>query len=253
MNRTLHRNLMIIALSLAAAACFTVTPGELGRGPRHGWWDGLGEVLPHDSFPADCNLCHLPQDWSSLRPGFDFDHLAETGVELEGSHAAAQCLRCHNDRSPSQVLSTLSCTGCHEDVHSGHLGADCTSCHDQLTWQAVGQRVMHDHQRFPLVGIHASTSCWRCHPGEDAQRFTPTPTDCVACHTKDLNNANNPDHNALGWVDRCDSCHVPLLWQAAELDPNFASGSGASSTQVGETAAQDALAQEIVGYLKSLR
>jgi len=246
MRSPLRRILLIIGLSFAGAACFVVTPHELGRGPRHGWWDGLGEVLPHDDFPADCKLCHLPQDWSSLRHDFSFDHELETGVALEGRHEAAQCLRCHNDREPIEVLATLGCAGCHEDVHLGKLGAECTSCHDQWTWQANGQRVMHDHSRFPLVGIHAATSCRRCHPGADTDYFAPTDTECVSCHGKDLNRAKNPDHISLGWVDRCDACHVPLHWQAVELDPNFSSSAGPLSQE------SDGLAQQIVGYLKSL-
>ncbi len=215
-----------LALSYLAAACVAIGLGELGRGPRHGWWDGLGVVLPHDTFPADCDLCHVADDWSVLRADFSFDHLAETGVALDGAHASAQCLRCHNDRGPSQVLGTLGCVGCHEDVHFGQLGSDCAACHDESTWEANGQLANHDHSRFPLVGIHASTSCRRCHTGADVGNFTPIDNECVTCHRDDLARAQNPDHAALGWVQNCDACHVPLHWNAAELDPDFAAGGG---------------------------
>ncbi|MEZ6021278.1 MAG: hypothetical protein R3F17_14660 [Planctomycetota bacterium] len=50
-----------------------------------GWWRGLGPVMPHDSFPADCSLCHLGGDWNTIRADFEFDHTAETGYALEGA------------------------------------------------------------------------------------------------------------------------------------------------------------------------
>lgn len=225
----LPRWLLMGCLSFMAVACFSVQVGELGRGPRHGWWDGLGAVLPHESFPADCSTCHLPQDWSTLQPEFAYDHLAETGVPLEGRHAEAQCLRCHNDRAPIEVLSNMSCASCHEDVHFGQLGADCTRCHDESSWLPSGQLLNHAHSRFPLVGIHAATDCRRCHIGAEVGNFTPVDNECISCHGDDLARANNPNHIALGWVNRCDSCHVPLSWNAAELDPNFSAASSATS------------------------
>ena len=217
--RFLRRRLALVLLLALTAACITTS---LGRGPRHGWWDGLGPVLPHDDFPADCKLCHVGDDWTDLRVDFRFDHEAETGRALEGAHADARCLLCHNDRGPVQVFDTLGCAGCHEDRHFGRLGTDCERCHDQVTWQPQLQVMKHDHSRFPLVGIHASTQCYRCHPGAEVGNFSPTPVECVNCHADDLAAANNPDHQALGWIDRCDRCHMPLDWQAVELDPNAA-------------------------------
>ena len=113
----------MLALYAVVVAC-----ASLGaRDPQlHGWWKGLGPVMPHDSFPADCSLCHEGTSWQTLRADFSFDHEAETGVPLSGAHAQAQCLRCHNDRGPVATFQARSCAGCHEDIHLGMLGVDCS-------------------------------------------------------------------------------------------------------------------------------
>lgn len=194
----------------------------VARGPRnveqHRWWMGFGPVLPHETFPADCSLCHVGAKWNTLTDDFFFDHEAETGVPLVGAHLEAACLRCHNDRGPVENFVAQGCAGCHEDIHFGRLGPDCTKCHQQETWRPLNQIAMHNQTRFPLVGVHAATSCRRCHVGAEVGIFVPTDNQCVTCHQDDLARATNPNHVALGWVDRCDRCHVPTTWEQAEID-----------------------------------
>ena len=204
-----------LALAFLALACMVQTPQ---RAEIHRWWGGLGPVLPHETFPSDCKLCHTGAGWHELVPEFAYDHAAETGVPLEGAHAAAQCLRCHNDRGPVSVFASQGCAGCHEDIHVGQLGDDCESCHVETTWQPYGQIERHLHTRFPLTGVHAVTACHRCHPGGEVGRFVPTDIECVTCHASDLAAAVNPNHIGLGWVDNCDRCHLPMSWNQAELD-----------------------------------
>jgi hypothetical protein len=204
--------LLAFAALCMAGACLTQ---DLGRGPQHGWWDGLGPVMPHDTFPADCQLCHEGQDWQSLRDDFSFDHYRETGVRLDGAHEEARCLRCHNDRGPVASFMAQGCAGCHEDVHFGKLGSRCSDCHDQNTWWAHGQVEKHNQTRFPLIGVHAVTSCRRCHFGAEVGNFLPTDTECLTCHGDDL--ARTTNHAGLGWVDRCDRCHIPTSWNQAEV------------------------------------
>ena len=215
--RALSREGRPQVLALAAAsilvACALQRPGGLDV---HRWWAGMGPVIPHDEFPADCSLCHDGGDWNSLRDDFEFDHAQQTGVALEGSHQDAQCLRCHNDRGPVQVFAERGCAGCHEDVHQAQLGSRCTDCHQQMTWLPVGQIERHSRTRFPLNGVHAITDCSRCHPGADVGRFAPTDNECVTCHYDNLLTAQNPDHFAFGWIDNCDRCHLPTTWQAAQ-------------------------------------
>jgi hypothetical protein len=205
--------LVVAAISLLLAACAMQRTGGL---EVHRWWAGLGPVVPHESFPSDCELCHVGGTWNVLRPDFEFDHEAATGVPLEGAHSAAQCLRCHNDRGPVQVFAERGCAGCHEDVHQGWLGPRCDDCHQEVTWQAVGQIERHARTRFPLNGVHAVTACQSCHFGADVGRFTPLSNECVSCHFDNLQAAQNPDHFAFGWTDRCDRCHLPTTWNEAE-------------------------------------
>lgn len=217
----LHRKkilllLVAVALSGFALACVMQSGSRSGSGARHRWWSGLGPVLPHDTFPSDCTLCHVGGNWNRLNDHFDFDHEAETGVALIGAHSQAKCLRCHNDRGPVEVFAAKGCVGCHQDFHHGELGPDCTSCHVEQTWRPVGQIERHNQTRFPLVGVHAATACFRCHPGAEVGNFLPTDTECVTCHQDDL--ARTTNHINLGWVNRCDRCHLPTSWNQAEID-----------------------------------
>jgi hypothetical protein len=212
--RTLARTVLpLVALALLVVACVMPSPG---RAARHRWWSGLGPVLPHETFPGDCQLCHEGDRWHELKDTFEYDHEARTGVALEGAHAAARCLRCHNDRGPVAFFQAQGCSGCHEDVHRGALGPRCDDCHTQASWVPFGQMEKHRQTRFPLYGVHAVTSCRRCHPASEIGVFTPTDTECVTCHVDDLNRTTN--HVGLGWVDRCDRCHMPTAWEQAEAD-----------------------------------
>lgn len=183
----------------------------------HRWWAGLGPVLPHANFPADCTLCHVGSGWNDLRADFSFDHLERTGVPLHGAHEAARCLRCHNDRGPVETFAAQGCAGCHEDVHQAQLGNDCRSCHQESNWRALGMHERHNRTRFPLIGAHAATACERCHVGAEVGRFVPTDIQCVSCHQADLAETVLPNHFALGWVDNCDRCHMPTTWNQAEI------------------------------------
>lgn len=206
---------------LMALLPLLVMVGCMVQGPRdgalHRWWSALGPVLPHDTFPADCSLCHVGRTWNVLVDDFRFDHERETGVRLEGAHAQARCLRCHNDRGPIEVFAARGCAGCHEDFHQGELGKDCTKCHDQHTWNPEGQIEMHNRTRFPLTGAHLAVACHRCHPGIWAGRIYPTDTACVTCHVDDVQQANNPPHIGLGFVDDCERCHVTTSWNHARV------------------------------------
>lgn len=203
----------LILPALLVAAC--VTPGPTVSGSLHRWWAGLGPVLPHDTFPGDCRLCHVGTGWNKLKDNFKFNHKVNTGFALEGAHKQAQCLLCHNDRGPVAVFNAKGCAGCHEDVHSGDLGNNCATCHTKDTWRPEQQLERHNHSRFPLTGAHAIVACHKCHVGQRVGNFKPVSARCLNCHTRDLNNTTNPPHLGLGWTDNCQRCHLPTKWEQA--------------------------------------
>ncbi len=217
-NRTLLALARLgLTLGLALALTFACAlPRD--QVPPQGWWEGFGPVIPHDQFPADCGLCHTGQGWQELRPDFAFDHEAETGWALEGPHATAQCLRCHNDRGPAADFAARGCGGCHEDVHLGQLGPSCEDCHELPDWRPDGQISEHQRTRFPLIGAHASTACRACHPGAEIGVFGPTDTECLSCHRDDLARAKDPDHLAQGWTGGCEECHIPTGWSGGAFN-----------------------------------
>ncbi|MEX1023695.1 MAG: hypothetical protein WD226_01340 [Planctomycetota bacterium] len=191
-------------------ACITGGDGAVGE--VHDWWSARGPVVPHDTFPGDCALCHVGDDWHTLADDFSFDHEARTGVALEGAHAAAQCLRCHNDRGPVELFARRGCAGCHDDVHRGKLGTTCDVCHDQRDWRPNEMIAIHSRTRFPLEGAHAAVACWRCHPGADAGNFAPVDVSCATCHAADLARAV-PDHRSFS--NACEDCHRTTTWTSA--------------------------------------
>lgn len=204
------RSLAVLALFVLVVACALV--------PQHGWDPAYGPVVPHDKFPADCSLCHMGSDWHTLRPDFRFDHAAKTGVALEGAHATAGCLLCHNDRGPAGQFAAVGCAGCHADVHRAQLGRNCGDCHDERTWYPREAIARHDRTRFPLVGAHAATACFRCHGGAQVGNFSGAPSECSACHQADRNRTTAPDHRALNYSQDCSRCHLPTDWRPARFD-----------------------------------
>jgi hypothetical protein len=207
---TLVRRLLGALLLIAPLACLSTAGRE--DVPPQGWWAGRGPVVPHETFPADCTLCHTGDDWQTLRDDFEFDHLAETGYALVGAHARAECLRCHNDRGPAQAFANRGCAGCHEDVHRNQLGSNCESCHDQGDWRPNEAIAAHNRTRFPLIGSHAAVPCFRCHLGAQVGNFIGADTECTSCHQADLAQALDPDHLAQGWTQNCEECHIATAW-----------------------------------------
>lgn len=207
--------LMLAACSLAASC--VLAPRARRLGPQQ-WNPDRGPVVPHDTFPSDCSICHEGGGWAKIRADFTFDHQQQTGVPLFGAHHDAQCLRCHNDRGPVAAFSKRGCAGCHEDIHRGQLGSRCGHCHNQSDWVPEGQVVLHNRTRFPLVGAHTAVACFRCHPGAQVGNFSRAPVRCEACHQQDVARAGSPDHRALGWTQNCERCHKPTTWAGAGFD-----------------------------------
>jgi hypothetical protein len=206
----------LLGLVLLPLAC-TARWRAVVRAPRQGWWEERGPVVPHDQFPADCTLCHAGDDWRTIREDFQFDHLAETGTPLNGAHALAECLRCHNDRGPVALFAQRGCAGCHEDVHRGQMGPDCVRCHQENDWRPDGPIALHAATRLPLVGAHAALQCWACHTGAAVGNFKNTDAQCVSCHLDDFQATTNPDHVAQGYPTTCEECHGFVAFDQAAI------------------------------------
>ncbi len=185
--------------------------------PRHAWDGREGPVMPHDTFPGDCSLCHKGESWNTLNLDFSFDHEKETGVALSGAHETAQCLRCHNDRGPVAQFTARGCAGCHIDKHQGRLGINCTDCHDELSWRPTNAIASHNRTRFPLIGAHAATECQDCHSGAQSGDFSGLDVSCFNCHLDDFQSTKTPDHAASGFSTSCQECHSPITWQGATV------------------------------------
>jgi len=203
--RRLHKAILTALAAVSVIACANIAP-------RTGWRADLGPVVPHDTFPADCALCHEGGSWSKIKPDFQYDHEKETGVKLVGAHNSAQCLRCHNDRGPVKLFADKGCRGCHEDVHRGQLGSICQACHNEDTWRPLQAIAEHSRTRFPLIGGHAAVDCTKCHPNA-SEGFFPLPSiECEACHAQDALQSQSLDHAALGLTQGCAKCHTPVSW-----------------------------------------
>jgi hypothetical protein len=220
-TQSTSRSLWFLACALLLLALAYACASE-SSGPVQGWSSRRGPVIPHDTFPTDCKLCHEGIGWRQIRKDFVYDHERETGYALLGEHAEAECLRCHNDRGPVQIYAQRGCVGCHVDDHRGKLGNDCSVCHSETDWRPVGQVSQHASTRFPLVGAHVATACWACHPNASVGNFQGAEPECASCHTQDLAQATEPDHVALGWTSSCDQCHTPTTWSGGFQHTGFA-------------------------------
>ena len=178
---------------------------------------------------ATCSSCH--PDHAGL--GFQlikwpdgnrerFNH-QRAGWALSQSHAEQDCADCHTAKfrvSPAAKLSGVkapgaltglekTCASCHEDVHRGSLGTECSKCHDAGKW-SVTPGFNHDTTAYPLTNKHAGVKCDKCHltPAlatrqDDAGRpipvYRPVPhQSCADCH-------KDPHAGRLG--PNCTNCH----------------------------------------------
>ena len=145
----------------------------------------------------ECNICHSEDRWGLI----GFDH-SLTEFTLTGKHDTASCESCHRGGTSPKI--GMACVDCHQpdDVHAGDQGAACEACHSPKGWLAE-VRFSHDMTGFPLVGIHAITSCDACH---FSRAFSSVESGCIDCHTRD-----DIHDGALG--SNCHSCHNPNNWR----------------------------------------
>ena len=163
------------------------------------------------------------------RTRYDHAHVADWA--LAGAHAGLACTKCHVHAEAASPPAggrflglSQSCASCHDDVHRGAFGADCTTCHGQERpfREAPGFR----HEVFALTGAHASVGCTECHAeGSDRAVVSyrtrrPEPRACNACHENvHVATAAKPAASLLlADSSDCSRCHEATNWTAARMD-----------------------------------
>jgi Cytochrome c7 and related cytochrome c len=165
----------------------------------------LAAQSPHGKgFAMDCAQCHDAGSWSQSSKS-KFVHAA-TGFELIGRHKNIDCNACHVKLDFNKNTST--CVSCHADRHNQTVGNDCARCHTSKSWVVENITKMHENTHFPLVGVHATVDCNKCHKTATNVRFQPLGLACVDCHSKDFKTSKNPDHLKLKLSTDCASCHT---------------------------------------------
>jgi hypothetical protein len=152
-----------------------------------------------------CQTCHGMEKWGKI----SFDHDRDTKYALTGKHEKASCSGCHKGSLKTKVAK--ECIACHkfDDVHKGSKEAKCEGCHTTSSWKSD---IMFDHDlsKFPLIGLHATTSCDDCHA---TKHYKGTTKNCNDCHNKD-------DIHKLRLGPACEQCHNPNSWKLWKFDHN---------------------------------
>ena len=195
----------------------------------------------HGGRPGEsCSKCHTPDGFKPPRL-FDHNKKSMASFALTGQHKKVECAKCHvavvDDKTslaafPAPKSSTYlqmnelqhgSCVDCHDDVHRGAFGRNCTQCHTTAGWRTILQSAddfgFHDKTKFPLRGEHTSVACKTCHgpfPGQRAIFKGLAHGRCADCHVDA--HVGQIDKDDKGAVP-CERCHtvngfVPVLFDA---------------------------------------
>ena len=148
------------------------------------------------------------------------DHPAPHGLayrlmsQTDAQDRQLTCESCHVENAYRKTREA-ECYACHreDDVHAGQEGESCGDCHRESGW---GDDVFfeHDLTAFPLIGMHATTSCEQCHL---TSTFKDTDSLCIDCHSDD-----DTHKKRLG--AGCDLCHNPNDWLLWLFDHNTQTG-----------------------------
>jgi hypothetical protein len=166
-------------------------------------------------FSTSCETCHNENAWTPAT----FDHDGQFFPIYSGKHEGEWdvCSDCHTNPGNYSIFTcTATChpqgetNDKHDDV-SGYTYNDaaCFECHPDGSAEGAFN---HANSNFPLTGAHVTTECIACH----ANGYSGTPTICFACHETDFNQSVNPNHNAIGIPNDCETCHTTVPdWQPA--------------------------------------
>ncbi len=191
---------------------------------------------PHGkALKIDCAACHSAAGWGiNAAQWKDFESETEaagkkhfkhqeTGFELKGEHVGIDCRGCHNALDFSKIGT--GCISCHTDLHQQTVGTNCARCHNASNWLVDNITEIHQENGFPLLGVHAVTSCFDCHTSETALRFDRIGNACIDCHSADYAATTAPNHKAAGYSTNCEMCHdlaaSEWLWTAGSANHLF--------------------------------
>ena len=159
-------------------------------------------------FSTDCAICHKATGWE----GSNFAHR----WPLTGAHAGKTCEICHKGRNFK--AARRDCVSCHRaeydrakkpDHRRSGFSTECSLCHNTTGWS--GANFTH---KWPLQGAHAALSCTPCHQGGV---FRGISSQCIACHQKDFDRTNKPNHKKAGFSTDCTRCHNSNGWGGANF------------------------------------
>lgn len=162
-------------------------------------------------FPAQCELCHKPNQPTWTSGGGGFSHAS---YPLTGQHTQQTCVACH--RNNVFQGTPRDCVGCHRTNYErtttpNHAAAGfpvtCESCHrtSDIGWKNGGTGFNHS-QFFTLVGVHQLQQCATCHKNTV---YKGTTRDCAGCHLPKYQQTTRPNHAASGFPTACENCHRP--------------------------------------------
>jgi len=181
---------------------------------------------PHGKdFKMNCAACHSSDSWDIPLEAWDFDQTRSpkidlsnqfpsdsirfnhnnTNFPLEGGHASTDCRLCHEALVFEET--NTACISCHTDLHNMTVGSDCARCHSVENWLVDNITELHQDNGFPLLGIHALSSCTDCHISESGLQFHRLGNECVNCHLQDFVATTSPNHIESGYSQECIDCH----------------------------------------------
>ncbi|MEO1174745.1 MAG: hypothetical protein AAFX94_22235, partial [Myxococcota bacterium] len=188
---------------------------RLNQYPDKETWLGLGTRCSDCHFDEHrgqegdrCERCHTERPWTSAPK---FNHNRDTEFALTGRHRNVECTGCHPTLRDTQTprdyfpppenwtylqfveIPHANCTACHDDVHNGEFGQDCTSCHSTRGWKIMKSAGVkgatktgfHDDFAYPLEGMHEDVPCRECHGPWRGQpvKYKGIPfAKCTDCH-----------------------------------------------------------------------
>lgn len=130
----------------------------------------------------------------------------ETAFPLDGRHRDLPCASCH--QQGAYKGTPTKCFDCHwtrrqDDRFRLQLGTQCEQCHRTTTWAAARW----DHAAMTgmsLGAAHQQLACQACHVNDN---FRSAQANCYACHQKDYQATQTPNHAAAGFPTTCETCH----------------------------------------------